>query len=80
MTSAQYVDMLHGNGWKYRYNETTLRYKKEYLNGSEFMEMNISDIFLQPSDIIIGTHNTHYGDEENFRNHGEECESKQEHA
>ena len=32
VNSNQFADLLKGNGWKYKYDENTRLYKKEYFN------------------------------------------------
>ena len=70
MTSLQYTDLLKGNnGWRYKYDEIKRLYYKEHLNESSIFKLGFSDVFLHPSDIIVGTHflarndiqSTHYG-------------------
>ena len=41
MTSLQYVDFLEGQGWRYKYNETTRLYTKDYFNESKAMLFDI---------------------------------------
>ena len=56
MTSSQYVELLEGKGWKYDYNEANHLYKKEYTNESTIRNHDAHRVFLDPSDVIVGTH------------------------
>ena len=55
VTSAQYVDLLKGKGWRYEYDEITGLYGKEPLNESSISGFGTQYAFLKPSDIIVGT-------------------------
>ena len=76
VNSNQYADLLKGNGWKYKYDEKTRLYKKEYFNESTNISLDFSRTLIKASDIIVGTHfyarhenlNSHYG-------HGREPEN-----
>ena len=54
VTSAQYIDVLKGRGWKYNYDKDTRLYKKEYLNETDVPKLDVPGTFLQPIDIIKG--------------------------
>ena len=57
MTSLQYSNMLKGeNGLRYKYNETTRLYFKEHINDSSILKLEYTGMFLQSSDVIVGTH------------------------
>ena len=70
ITSPQYVEFLQGKqAWKYIYNESRRLYEKEPINEESLRQVEIPGMFLDPSEVIVGTHfvsenhnwSTHYG-------------------
>ena len=69
ITSAQYVQLLKGEGMRYEYNESTEMYTKEPIDMKNDSKIDLKNVSPNPAKIILGVdfvtqqhnHTVHYG-------------------
>ena len=55
VTSAEYVEILKGNGFRYKFDEHAQSFQKEDLDINNVSMINFESITLKPSDVILGS-------------------------